>query len=529
MCVLFSTMEKFYFTTEQLENTPSTKDGIFIDDEIKYRVKIATFLQALGEKLKTPQLCINTAIVFVKRFFMYHSMKKCDKHKISLAALFLACKSENSLVKLEQMVHYYLKFVFPYKKYGVNSQEFKEELESLKFNEFLILMTLGFQVVIEHPHLHIVKHASLISVSKDVIKLAYFTASKSLHLTSLCLQYTPKIVACFSIHLAALKFQVKIPDVENNQPWFSLIEKNMTHKLLDDLTESYLVLFENHQPWYSVAKKMTAIQAPKLNLNLSIGITTTKLSADILDESSIHQSKNSILHSSLDGSLKNLSKNDEIGMSSTLNNLQLKFNNHVTYFSTPNRDILQTLLRHNENENHLQSPIFSRDNLLLSSFDDNRHFSSSHQNNHSTPKITSIPLNYQHHHHHQLTPVMKKDKMDEICPKENYQPRRNFLKNLESSNIDNLTNSNHERSIFQNYFSDHHQSKGLNSEIRDIWQPFLPQINPDFQKNEKCKKMSIKRQSYDLNDSIMNKRRCLFNVDTFQSITPQYKFNFFQP
>lgn len=46
-------MEKFYFTTEQLENTPSTKDGIFIDDEIKYRVKIATFLQALGEKLKT--------------------------------------------------------------------------------------------------------------------------------------------------------------------------------------------------------------------------------------------------------------------------------------------------------------------------------------------------------------------------------------------------------------------------------------------------------------------------------------------
>lgn len=70
----------------------------------------------------SPQLCINTAIVFVKRFFMYHSMKKCDKHKISLAALFLACKSENSLVKLEQMVHYYLKFVFPYKKHGVNSQ-----------------------------------------------------------------------------------------------------------------------------------------------------------------------------------------------------------------------------------------------------------------------------------------------------------------------------------------------------------------------------------------------------------------------
>ncbi|XP_043467915.1 cyclin-T1-2-like [Leptopilina heterotoma] len=523
-------MEKFYFTTEQLENTPSTKDGIFIDDEIKYRVRIATFLQALGEKLKTPQLCINTAIVFVKRFFMYHSMKKCDKHKISLAALFLACKSENSSVKLEQMIQYYLKFVSPYKKHGVNSEEFKEELECLKFNEFLILMTLGFEVIIEHPHLHIVKNASLFRVSKDVIKLAYFTASKSLHLTSLCLQFTPKIVACFSIHLAALKFQVKIPDVEKNQPWFSLIEKNMTHKLLDDLTESYSELFENHEPWSSVAKKMTEIQAPKLNLNLSIGITRKQLSSDLLDESSIlNESKNQNLHSSLNASQKNLSKNNETGMSSTLNNLQLKFNNHVTYFSTPNREILQTLLRHNEKEIHLQSPIFStinylesRNNLLLSSFDENLHFSSS-QNNHSTPKITSIPFNY----NHQLTPVMKKDKMDEICPKENYQPRRNFLKNLETSNIDHLINSNHEGA---NYFSDH-QSKGINynSEIREIWQPFLPQINHDFKKNERCQKMSIKRQSYDLNDSIMNKRRCLSNVDTFQSTTPQYKFNFFQP
>lgn len=58
MCVFLTfllTMEcegKFYFTSEQLADTPSTKDGILIDDEINCHKKSAIFIQSLGEKLK---------------------------------------------------------------------------------------------------------------------------------------------------------------------------------------------------------------------------------------------------------------------------------------------------------------------------------------------------------------------------------------------------------------------------------------------------------------------------------------------
>lgn len=43
---------KFYFTSKQLKDTPSTRDGFSIIDEIDHRVKTATFLQTLGQKLK---------------------------------------------------------------------------------------------------------------------------------------------------------------------------------------------------------------------------------------------------------------------------------------------------------------------------------------------------------------------------------------------------------------------------------------------------------------------------------------------
>ncbi|GBP85430.1 Cyclin-T2 [Eumeta japonica] len=38
---------------------------------------------------------------------------------------------------------------------------------------------------------------------KDLAQTSYFMASNSLHLTTMCLQYRPTVVACFCIHLAS--------------------------------------------------------------------------------------------------------------------------------------------------------------------------------------------------------------------------------------------------------------------------------------------------------------------------------------
>lgn len=44
--------EKWYFTKEQLENTPSRKCGFDAHKELSYRQQAANFIQEMGQRLK---------------------------------------------------------------------------------------------------------------------------------------------------------------------------------------------------------------------------------------------------------------------------------------------------------------------------------------------------------------------------------------------------------------------------------------------------------------------------------------------
>jgi hypothetical protein len=44
--------EKWYFTKEQLANTPSRKCGYELDKELSYRQQAANFIQDMGQRLQ---------------------------------------------------------------------------------------------------------------------------------------------------------------------------------------------------------------------------------------------------------------------------------------------------------------------------------------------------------------------------------------------------------------------------------------------------------------------------------------------
>lgn len=46
-----STTDRFYFTKEQLQNTPSRKNGIDPEKEQSYRQQAATLIQDMGQRL----------------------------------------------------------------------------------------------------------------------------------------------------------------------------------------------------------------------------------------------------------------------------------------------------------------------------------------------------------------------------------------------------------------------------------------------------------------------------------------------
>lgn len=50
------------------------------------------------------QLCINTAIVYMHRFYVFHSLSQYHRNSIAVAAIFLAAKVEEQPRKLEHVI-----------------------------------------------------------------------------------------------------------------------------------------------------------------------------------------------------------------------------------------------------------------------------------------------------------------------------------------------------------------------------------------------------------------------------------------
>lgn len=110
-------------------------------------------------------------------------------------------------------------------------------------NENILLQTLGFDVAIDHPHTHVVKCCQLVRASKDLAQTSYFMATNSLHLTTMCLQYKPTVVACVCIHLACKWSSWEIPRSKEGKDWFWYVDDTVTTELLEKLTTDFLQIF----------------------------------------------------------------------------------------------------------------------------------------------------------------------------------------------------------------------------------------------------------------------------------------------
>ncbi|KAJ8925425.1 hypothetical protein NQ315_009257 [Exocentrus adspersus] len=273
-----SSSDKWYFTKEQLENTPSRKCGYDAHKELSYRQQAANFIQDMGQKLKvypypsklwTPcnkiftverasyisrnllylklrsQLCINTAIVYMHRFYVFHSFTHFPWHQMAAAALFLAAKVEEQPRKLEYVIKVANMCRNPKDtNIDLNSERYITQSQDLVFNENVLLQTLGFDVAIDHPHTHVVRCCHLVRASKDLAQTSYFMASNSLHLTTMCIQYKPTVVACFCILVASKWSNWEIPLSNEKKEWYSYVDPTVTAELLQQLTEEFLVIFE---------------------------------------------------------------------------------------------------------------------------------------------------------------------------------------------------------------------------------------------------------------------------------------------
>ncbi|XP_056286904.1 cyclin-T2-like isoform X1 [Pseudoliparis swirei] len=255
---------KWLFTREQLENTPSRRGGIEADRELSYRQQAANLIQDIGQRLNVSQLIINTAIVYMHRFYMIHSFGKFHRNVISQTTLFLAAKVEEQPRKLEHVIkiaHACINQQEP--ALDTKSNAFQQQTQELVALETIVLQTLGFEITIDHPHTDVVRCSQLVRASKDLAQTSYFMATNSLHLTTFCLQYRPTVVACVCIHLACKWSNWEIPVSTDSKHWWEYVDRTVTLQLLDELTHEFLQILEKTPSKLKRIRNWRAIQAAK--------------------------------------------------------------------------------------------------------------------------------------------------------------------------------------------------------------------------------------------------------------------------
>uniref|UniRef100_A0A3Q2QYJ5 Cyclin T2b n=1 Tax=Fundulus heteroclitus TaxID=8078 RepID=A0A3Q2QYJ5_FUNHE len=255
---------KWLFTREQLESTPSRLCGIEADKELSYRQQAANLIQDIGQRLNVSQLIINTAIVYMHRFYMIHSFTKFHRNIISQTTLFLAAKVEEQPRKLEHVIKIAHAFINPQEPVpDSKSSAFQLLAQELVALETIVLQTLGFEITVDHPHTDVVRCSQLVRASKDLAQTSYFMATNSLHLTTFCLQYRPTVVACVCIHLACKWSNWEIPVSTDGKHWWEYVDRTVTLQLLDELTHEFLQILERTPSKLKRIRNWRAIQAAK--------------------------------------------------------------------------------------------------------------------------------------------------------------------------------------------------------------------------------------------------------------------------
>ncbi|XP_036065712.1 cyclin-T2a isoform X1 [Oryzias melastigma] len=255
---------KWFFTRDQLESTPSHRCGVEPDRELSYRQQAANLIQDMGQRLNVSQLTINTAIVYMHRFYMHHSFTKFHRNIISPTTLFLAAKVEEQPRKLEHVIKVAHACLNPQEPpLDTKSNAYLQQAQELVILESIVLQTLGFEITIDHPHTDVVKCTQLVRASKDLAQTSYFMATNSLHLTTFCLQYKPTVIACVCIHLACKWSNWEIPVSTDGKHWWEYVDNSVTLELLDELTHEFLQILEKTPSRLKRIRNWRATQAAK--------------------------------------------------------------------------------------------------------------------------------------------------------------------------------------------------------------------------------------------------------------------------
>jgi len=195
------------------------------------------------------------------RFYMYHSFTKFNLFETGMTCFFLACKAEEQLRKLRDIVGHarvllakpsadlvapadnFTRCIGMYKRRLLEGDSvdsiLEEMISKIVDTELIVLGTLGFDLSIDQAHTYVAQGCKNLSLPLEISRKAYQFATASLIYTRMCLRHMPKFVACVCID-AAIKESGWDFRGNPEKEWWLVIDKHIERNTLTNVTAHFL-------------------------------------------------------------------------------------------------------------------------------------------------------------------------------------------------------------------------------------------------------------------------------------------------
>lgn len=194
---------------------------------------------------------IHTAIVYLHRFYQFHSFKTFPRFVTACACLFLAGKVEETPKKCKDIIKK-ASTLLSSSKMTSFGEDPKEEVITM---ERILLKTIKFDLQVDHPYRFLIEYAKSLksngSIPKEqVVQKAWNFINDSLE-TTLCLQWEPEIIAVAMMYLATKISKYDVVDwkgrLPEHQKWWDVFVRDMTKNILDEICHQVLDLYSNNK------------------------------------------------------------------------------------------------------------------------------------------------------------------------------------------------------------------------------------------------------------------------------------------
>ncbi|KAL1547784.1 Cyclin-L1-1 [Salvia divinorum] len=223
--MIYTAIDTFYLSEEQLKSSPSRKDGIDEATETTLRIYGCDLIQESGILLKLPQAVMATGQVLFHRFYCKKSFARFNVKRVAASCLWLATKLEESPRKARQILIVFHRMEcrrenLPIEHLDTSSKRYVDLKADLIRTERHLLKEMGFICHVEHPHKFISNYIATLEIPPELRQEAWNLANDSLR-TTLCVRFKSAVVACGVVYAAARRSQVPLPE---NPPWWKAFD-----------------------------------------------------------------------------------------------------------------------------------------------------------------------------------------------------------------------------------------------------------------------------------------------------------------